>query len=130
VYQIEKKPWGFKLTFGGFMNAGEMAKWKEESEKALATQSGKFGVMVDMRALKPLAADTQTIMVEGQEAYKNKGMERSAVILDSAVTTAQFKRLGKESGIYEWERYLSAASTPNWEQVAEAWLARGVDPDQ
>lgn len=130
MYQIEKRSYGFKLTFSGFITAEEMKRWKGESEKVLATQKGKFGVMVDMRSLKPLAADTQAIMVDGQKQYKVKGMERSAVILDSAITTAQFQRLAKESGIYAWERYVSAADKPNWEQVGEGWIARGADPDK
>lgn len=130
MYQIEKKPYGFKLTFSGFMKADEMKQWKEESARHLATQKGAFGVMVDMRTLKPLPPDAQEAMVEGQKIYKGKGMTRSAVILESAVTTAQFRRLAKESGIYAWERYLSAPDTPNWEHTGEAWITRGVDPDK
>jgi hypothetical protein len=130
VYQIERKGYGFKLTFSGFMKAQEMEVWKSDSEKALAGLSGKFGVLVDMRALKPLPADAQAVMVEGQKGFKAKGMERSAVILDSAVTTAQFRRLAKESGIYAWERYVSASDDPGFEQVAESWITRGIDPDQ
>ena len=129
MYQIEKKGYGFKLTFGGFVKASEMEEWKAASEKALASQSGKFGVLVDMRTLKPLPANAQAVMVDGQKQYKMRGLERSAVILDSAVTTGQFRRLAKESGIYAWERYVGA-DTPKHEQAAEAWITRGVDPDR
>lgn len=130
MYQIEKTSYGFKLTLGGFIQAPEMNKWKADSEKALAGQTGKFGVLVDMRNLKPLPADAQEIMVEGQKAYKAKGLERSAVVLESAITTAQFRRLAKTSGIYAWERYISAADTPSWGRVGESWITRGVDPDK
>lgn len=130
MYQIEKKPYGFKLTFGGFIQAPEMNQWKMESQKVLAGRQGKFGVLVDMRELKPLPADAQAVMVEGQKGYKGKGLERSAVILDSAITTAQFRRLAKTSGIYAWERYFSAADTPSWEKAGEDWITRGVDPDK
>lgn len=129
MYRIEKKPFGFKLTFGGYIQADEMERWAQESAQALKTQFGAFGVLVDMRTLKPLPADAQEVMVEGQKQYKGKGMTRSAVVLDSAITTSQFKRLGKESGIYAWERYINAAQVRDWEQVGEAWIARGVDPD-
>jgi hypothetical protein len=130
MYEIEKKPWGFKLTFGGFIQAPEMNQWKRESEQALSSQAGKFGVLVDMRSLKPLPADAQAVMVEGQQKFKSKGLERSAVILDSAITTAQFRRLAKESGIYAWERYISAADSRSWEQEGLDWVIKGVDPDQ
>lgn len=130
MYSIEKKDYGFKLTFGGFIKAEEMEQWRQESKKALQTQRGSFGVMVDMRSLKPLPADAQAVMVEGQQSYKKKGMTRSAVILNSAMTTVQFRRLAKESGIYAWERYINAADSPNWEREGVNWIAKGVDPDQ
>jgi len=86
-------------------------------------------VFVDMRTLKPLPPDAQPIMVAGQQLYKEKGMQRSVVILADAVTTMQFRRLAKESGIYAWERYLDASSNADWKKVGEAWLTQGVDPD-
>ena len=130
MYRIEKKDYGFKLTFGGFIKADEMTQWKAESEKALAGANRKFGVLVDMRVLKPLPADAQAIMIDGQKGFKTKGLERSAVILESSITTAQFRRLAKESGIYAWERYVSAGDTPNWEKVGVDWVTAGIDPDK
>jgi hypothetical protein len=130
MYQIERTPYGFKLTFGGFIQAPEMRRRRSDSLKALADETGPFGVLVDMRDLKPLPADAQDAMVEGQKAYTAKGMERSAVILDSAITTAQFRRLAKASGIYAWERYISAPDNPYWERVGVDWITRGVDPDE
>jgi len=128
--RIEKAPYGFKLTFGGFIQKDEMDRWVEDSRKALVSASGKFGVFVDMRTLKPLPAEAQPSMVEGQKLYKVKGMERSVVILANAITTSQFKRIAKETGIYAWERYLDASKTQNWEAVGRDWIERGVDPDQ
>lgn len=83
-----------------------------------------------MRDLKPLPGDAQEIMEQGQAAYKEGGMERSVVIVDSATTKMQFKRIAKESGIYDWERYVNAAETPDWREVGLAWIQDGVDPDQ
>lgn len=122
VYKIEKMGFGFKLEFSGFIKADEMTKWCDESKAALSTQSGKFGVLIDMRELKPLLPDAQEEMKKGQQLFKTKGMERSAVILDSPVVTMQFKRIGKETGIYDWERYIDASSNSNWEKTAIDWL--------
>lgn len=129
MYKIERRPSGFLLTFSGFILADEMLQWRNESVEALALVNEPFGVIVDMRTLKPLPADAQAIMVEGQALYKNKGMQRSAVILTNPLTTAQFKRLAKESGIYAWERYLDASSMTNWSEVAVKWVRDGIDPD-
>ena len=68
-------------------------------------------------------------MTEGQKQYKMAGMERSVVIVQNALTRNQFKRLAKESGIYQWERYIDAGSVPNWERVGKDWVSLGKDPD-
>ena len=83
-----------------------------------------------MRELKPLPEDSQKHMEEGQKIYKAKGMSRSAVAVNGAATKMQFKRIAKESGIYEWERYIDAASTPAWENIGVDWIKSSVDPDR
>jgi hypothetical protein len=130
MYSIEKKDFGYKLVFGDFIKADEMKKWVEESRKALAAAPKEFGVFVDMRTLRPLPSDSQVSMEEGQKLYKKKGMVRSAVILDSKVITLQFKRIAKETGIYEWERYIDASATPDWEKTGLEWIRDGKDPDK
>jgi hypothetical protein len=129
MYKIEKKSYGFKITFSDIIDAKEMQKWVDESKKALFGNKGNFGVMVDMRDLAPLSAEAQTVMVNGQQLFKTSGMERSAVILKSNIVTNQFKRLAQSSGIYKWERYINATSFPKFEAVAENWIAKGIDPD-
>jgi len=130
MHAIEKKPWGFKLTFGETILDDEMKNWAKESQHALVGATGKFGVFVDMRTLKPLAPEVQNTMVGGQQLYKRAGMERSVVILNSMAVTLQFKRLAKDSGIYQWERYIDASTKHNWEQAGIDWLTKGTDPDK
>ena len=130
MYAIDRTVYGLKLTFGGFMDAAEMQKWHDDIVGKLPKMSLKFGILVDMRTLKPLPADAQSTMVKGQQACKKAGMERSCVILDNATTTLQFKRLAKESGIYAFERYIDASANPSWEHTAIKWVANGLDPDK
>ncbi len=130
MYKIEKKPFGYKLVFGDIIETDEMKRWAQDSKNTLVQQSGKFGVLVDMRTLKPLKPDTQAVMVEGQKEYKLKGMERSAVAVPNAIIAMQFKRLAQESGIYQWERYIDASKSTDWEKTAEAWIVNGKDPDK
>jgi len=130
VYKIETKPYGYKLTFAGHIDVQEMTKWAEESKRVLSKKVGKFGVLIDMTTLSPISSERQEVLVSGQQLYKQKGMERSAVALNSLVVTLQFKRLARESGIYAWERYIDAGKLTNWERVAEDWIAKGTDPDK
>jgi hypothetical protein len=127
MYKIEKKHFGLQLTFGGYLKKEELDTWKSESATQLVNIQSPFGVLIDMRELKPLTPDAQEVMVSGQMPYKNAGMQRSAVILNSATLTMQFVRLAKTSGIYAWERYFDASSDPSWEDKTIDWLKNGID---
>lgn len=129
MYKIEKTSYGVKIFFGDVIVKSEMMNWLSESQKIVKTLSNKFGILVDMRELLPLAADTQTVLQEGQKLYKEKGMERSVVILNSPILTMQFKRLAKETGIYAFERYIDSSKNSNWEAMAKEWIVNAKDPD-
>lgn len=129
MYRIEQKLYGCKLTFGGHIQAPEMQKWLDESKKILPKMPKDFKVFVDMRKLNPLPPDSQIIMENGQKLFKQKGMQRSVVILDNVVTKMQFRKIAKDTGIYEWERYISASDTPDWEEKGISWLERAEDPE-
>ncbi|MCK5124739.1 MAG: hypothetical protein KAR42_00640 [candidate division Zixibacteria bacterium] len=130
MYKIEKKDFGFKLTFGETIAVEEMEQWVKDSETALKSCTSDFGVFIDMRTLKPVTNDARTIMEKGQKLYKQGGMTRSVVIVDSAIMAMQFKRLAKESGIYTWERYIDASSNSDWEKIGENWITKSLDPDE
>lgn len=129
MYKIEMRPSGFLLTFSGFITADEMQKWVDESRDALKTAVAPFGVIVDMRELKPLPVDAKEVMETGQKLYKMAGMQRSFVAVNDSVTAMQFKRIAKDSGIYAWERYIDASQSPDWQKAAVDWVKNGIDPD-
>ena len=128
MYKIAKNNGGFTLTFGDVIDHQEMERWYKESERALALCHAKFGVVIDMRTLKPLAKEAQALMVQGQALYRTNGMQRSAVILSDPVLTCQFGRLARESGIYQFERYIDASTDANWQKHAEDWVNSAIDP--
>jgi len=130
MYKIEKRPSGYLLTFQGFISEAEMLAWSKEAKSHLASQVGPFGVVVDMRKLSPLPPESQKIMVDTQGLFKQKGMQRSAVVLDNSLVAAQFRRLAKDSGIDAWERYIDASSNPNWSELAVSWVKDGREPPQ
>ncbi|UXX78987.1 hypothetical protein N7E81_16660 [Reichenbachiella carrageenanivorans] len=128
MYKIEQKSYGYYLTFSGFIKQEEMQEWYEESLELLEKSPENFGLFADLREMKPLPAESQRIMEEGQMNYKRKGMERSVVVLSSAISTMQFKRIAKTTGIDEWERYIDASSNGNWEAIGISWIKDGIDP--
>lgn len=132
MYKIEKRPFGFQLTFGGEIDLAEIQKWREEARAALIGAPRAFGVLIDMRTLRPggLHPDAQPVMTEGQGLFKKAGMQRSCVVLESATVTMQFERIAKQSGICEFERYINAAATPDWEARAVRWIEKKIDPSR
>ena len=131
MYKIESRPSGYILTFTGTINADEMQRWYNESQKVLSTEKRtSFGVIVDMKDLTPLASEARNIMVNGQKLYKDKGMKRSAVILNSSEITMQFKNLALQSGIYATERYIDASHVKNPVEIAINWVNDAADPDK
>lgn len=130
MYTIKREPFGYRLTFGGFIPLAEMKQWVEDSRKELTSAPNEFGVFIDMRSLKPLEPEVQEYMKNGQILFKEKGMVRSVVIVETPILKMQFQRIAKTTGIYEWERYLDVASVPNWEEIGINWISKGIDPDK
>jgi hypothetical protein len=130
LYKITKEKFGFQLTFGGTIGLDEMLHWRDDARTVLIGARKTFGVLIDMRTLRPggVQPDAQAVMVEGQGLFKTAGMERSCVILESAAVTMQFERLAKQSGIYSFERYINAAAHPDWQVKALSWIERKIDP--
>jgi len=130
MYEIEEQSWGYRITFGRITTSNELLRWIRESEKILDNKQGEFFVFVDMRTLVPLDKKAQEAMREGQSFYRRKGMLRSVVILSSPVIAAQFRRIGGETGIGRWERYIDASTVADWEKVGMNWLFNAVEPDE
>lgn len=130
MYKIERRPSGYILTFSGNINEEEMQRWCNESQMHLSTEVSKsFGVIINMKDLQPLTPETQAVMIKGQKMYKEKGMKKSAVILNSARVCEQFKNLAIQSGIYATERYIDASKVEKPVDMAINWVKDNIDPD-
>jgi hypothetical protein len=129
MYRIETAPFGFRITIGDRVSLEEATEQLIESRTLLRVCTKPFGVLVDIRTLQPLADDVQAVIDETQRLYRRSGLERSAVVLASAIMTIQFMRIAKDTGVYAHERYVDASKSPRWEQLALDWIVRGIDPD-
>ena len=131
MYKIERRPSGYILTFSGSISPDEMQQWSDESQRNLSTEtSSSFGVIINMKDLQPLSTESNKILVSGQKLYKEKGMKRSAVILNSAEACNQLKNLAVQSGIYVIERYIDASQNTNAVELAINWVKDAIDPDK
>ncbi|MCP4536053.1 MAG: hypothetical protein GY832_02805 [Chloroflexi bacterium] len=118
-----------KMTFSGFIELEELQQWAGELAEMMPNLPPEFYVLADMRGCQPLPEDAQQFMSHGQKAAVERGVKRTSVILDDLVTTLQFKRIGRETGMYpKHERYFNAEED-DWEPKAMDWLVKGIDPE-
>lgn len=129
MYSIKKTEFGIHLTFAGTIPGEEMAKWVREFRVVVDGFDAGFAVFVDMRDLDTLSKFAQDEMKVGQSVAREGGMIRSVVILNDPKIKMQFIGIAKETGIYEWERYLDASTEHDWEEKGMQWILEAIDPD-
>ena len=125
---MERKPYGFKLTFEGFVTKEEIIDYIKYLKNYLNETSGNFGIVVDMRTMKPLAPESQEALTESQKLVSDRLTRSATVVSDNAIIQMQFKRLSKKSGVADTKRFIDASSDINWEKTAENWIVRAIDP--
>jgi hypothetical protein len=62
-------------------------------------------------------------MKEGQQMYRESGMTCSAVILSNSYTSLHFRRIARESGIIDGEKYINSSIDPAWEEKGMKWIS-------
>ncbi|MES1241696.1 MAG: hypothetical protein ABUT39_08765 [Acidobacteriota bacterium] len=129
MHRIEQTQYGYKLVFEGFLQKQDLSTLLNDMKQTIRSRGRKFPVLLDMRHSRAFPADAQVILKEAILFFKQVGMERNAVVLNSAIATLQVRRLGKETGIDATSRYIDASTQQDWEKVAIDWLVRAVDPE-
>lgn len=129
MHRIEQTQYGYKLVFEGFLQKQDLSTLLDDMRQTIRSRGRKFPVLLDMRHSRAFPADAQVILKEAILFFKQVGMERNAVILNSAIATLQVRRLGKETGIDATSRYIDASTQQDWEKVAIDWLVSAVDPE-
>ncbi len=128
MYKIEVKSYGIKLTFEGFISPEEMQAYKDEFKSTLDLVPQQFGLLADMRSMKPLPAESQTILSAHPEWTATR-IVRSTTIIDSALVKMQSRRLSKEWKQDSTKRYIDSTQYHDWENRAEKWIKDGIEPE-
>lgn len=129
MHRIEQTQYGYKLVLEGFLQKQDLSTLLDDMKRTVFSRGRKFPVLLDMRHSRAFPADAQEILKEAIRFFKQVGMERHAVVLNSAIATLQLRRLGKETGIDATSRYIDASTQQDWEKVALDWLVKAVDPE-
>lgn len=126
-FSIEKRPGGLFISFSGDLTLAEVQSWRTESMKFVLAYSEPFGVVIDMRGLRPLGPDVQKAFLEAQRYYYENGMVRSAVVAPDRLVMMQFRRVAFATGISAHERYFDGSKS-GWGGHAVAWVKSAVEP--
>jgi hypothetical protein len=128
-HKLEDRPYGFMVTFHGFMQGEDIARFSEDMKKRVNRMSGEFGVLVDLRETRTFPPDAQMALMEHIKWCIERGLNRNSVVVNSAITKIQASRLAKETASTNI-RFIDAAQTDDPMAMAEDWLIRGIEPER
>jgi len=129
MYAIGPLPCGYQIVFAGKLTALELLAWLDDVRRHIVSPPKDFGLLLDLRSLAPMSPGATRVLAKGLQFCQEKGLGRTAVVVLSRATKREFTRLAKGSGLYQWERYLSAEDTPDWHRRGLAWISQGIDPE-
>lgn len=127
MYQLEKKNYGCKVTIAQQFKLKEARAYIEELKEIIPQLPEKFGIILDLRDLSPLEKESKKILKYSQKLIGKK-LQRSAVIIDSAIISIQLKRLARQSGIFRAMRFLDATKLSGYKEIARNWVINGIEP--
>jgi anti-anti-sigma regulatory factor len=121
MYEISEAPWGIEIDLDGELDAAEMREFYDDLEAATAAQPDGFHIYADHRGMETLPDDAAAQFADLMQMCEENGVDRSVVVLDSAITKMQQDRLKREAGI-DGQKLVSAGRNDNWEAEARAWV--------
>lgn len=126
-YTVSATPYGYRSKVDAPFPPEEARPWFEEIKRAVGPSPHPFGQLIDARGQKVQDPASVPIVEEAQNWVRQHGLQRSAVVVESAIVQLNLSRMSRETGMLSHERYFTG-SDPDWEAKALAWITDGVDP--
>ena len=124
IIASETTAYGYRVSARGALRADAARTWLHE----LRTHVDTVGVrgaayLLDARGLTWDCAGTEATIVAGLRCLAEGGIARSAVVADGPRALFELRRLGRDAGLYDTQRYFLRDA----ERAALAWVADGAD---
>jgi hypothetical protein len=119
-------PYGYRSELIDPYDDAEHQAWFARI-KRIADRPGFYGQLIDLRATTP-DPSAQDGISDAMAYVRAHGLLRSAVVVAHPTAALTVKQAAWRTGVYEWERYFDASTDPDWEQHAEDWIIRRIDP--
>ncbi|MHB1224517.1 MAG: helix-turn-helix transcriptional regulator [Gemmatimonadaceae bacterium] len=115
------------MSARGALRADSTRAWMDELRRQFdGRAAGRFNMLLDARGLEWDEVGAEDGVAPALHWLRAAGLARAAVVTDAAGPLLAFRRLAMEAELYESQRYLSTAHSPDWERVATRWAAEGV----
>lgn len=127
MYHVRQRDFGYILTLDGRVEAAALKQWYAATPDHLAGRSGPFGVLVDARRCQPLCKVARFWLLRGQQVCEEAGLDRAAVLVDSAAQTGYWPSLMASARRDPRVRFVDAAHA--YPRVrALSWILKHVEP--
>ncbi len=129
MFELKKTLYGVSITVSPDLTESKDIRSALKQVMLMINEfEGDFSAFTDLRNFETLPLNVQELIVSLKKWFSKKGMKRSVVILNSAYLTEHFKHYGRNSGLYEFERYLDTSFNSKWKLVALDWVMHGIEP--
>jgi hypothetical protein len=128
MYRIEKKSFGFQITQSGSFDVEDVERYSSDLMATLAGHNGPFSLLIDSRELVLPAPDVLEAFSRLHQAVWQMSCERTAIVVKSPVARAMVVQARSTHGYSSNDRIIDARKYPDWQDVATAWAADGVEP--
>jgi SpoIIAA-like len=106
-----------RITVDGVATVADLDAFNEEAKRKLKAFGGRpFGVLVDLRRMKPGSPESTEKVKEHQAILMKAGVKKSAEVVESAAAALQLNRIARESGLLSMVQRFTEVDT------ALAWL--------
>lgn len=121
MFEVNNTTYGIEVELSGFFDKEELGDFYEEMKTHVARQNGGFNIYADHKGVKAMPDGADEHFAQLMAMCKDGGLDQSVVIVDSAITAMQQRRLRDEAGL-EGQKIVNAETNDDWKQEAKNWV--------
>jgi hypothetical protein len=130
MHKIESAPFGFRVTSSGFFAVDDIERLKLDLLQTLSEHNRPFSLLLDSRELIPPPPDVMKEFWDLHAKVWQLSCERIVFVVSSPVAKAQVLQMHCIASSGKKDRVIDASKYPDWEEIAVAWVADAVEPEE
>jgi len=128
LYSINKTSYGIRIIQKGIFTIDEVEKYKIDVIRILSSYDKPFSILIDSRELVLPNEDVLKVFDQLFEIVWGMSCERGAIVIKSPVAKRMVDQACCNAPIKGNDRIINAEKFPNWDKIAVAWVADGIEP--